>query len=86
TETSRRLNICGSQGENATGCDDSCGRTTAEMQTASTFLEAGWDFVDETENGIDNIWWIDEGHDYPRLCDYGGNSVFLPTIRIMTNG
>jgi hypothetical protein len=43
------------------------GKTTAEMQTASTFLEAGWDFVDETENGTDDIWWILEGKDYPRL-------------------
>jgi hypothetical protein len=37
------------------------------MQTASTFLEAGWDFVDETANGTDDIWWIHEGQDYPRL-------------------
>ena len=43
------------------------GKTTAEMQTASTFLEAGWDFVDETANGTDDVWWIDEGKDYPRL-------------------
>ena len=43
------------------------GRTTAEMQTATTFLEAGWDFVGETENGTDDIWWILEGQDYPRL-------------------
>jgi len=43
------------------------GKTTPEMQTASTFLESGWDFVDETENGTENIWWIDEGNDYPRL-------------------
>jgi len=42
-------------------------KTTAEMQTASTFLDAGWDFVDETENGTDDIWWILEGQDYPRL-------------------
>ena len=27
-------------------------KTTAEMQTAGTFLEAGWDFVNETENGV----------------------------------
>jgi len=40
---------------------------TAQMQTASTFLEAGWDFVGEAENGIDDIWWIVEGQDYPRL-------------------
>jgi hypothetical protein len=43
------------------------GLTTVEMQTASTFLEAGWDFVDETENGTEEIWWILEGKDYPRL-------------------
>jgi len=43
------------------------GKTTAEMQTATTFLEAGWDFEDETENGTEDIWWIDEGQDYPRL-------------------
>jgi hypothetical protein len=43
------------------------GKTTAEMQTAGTFLDDGWDFFDETENGTDDIWWIDEGQDYPRL-------------------
>jgi len=42
-------------------------KTTAEMQTASTFLDAGWDFVGETANGTEDIWWIDEGKDYPRL-------------------
>jgi len=47
--------------------DGGTGLTTAEMQTASTFLEVGWDFVDETENGTDDIWWILEGQDYPRL-------------------
>jgi hypothetical protein len=43
------------------------GKTTTEMQTASTFLNAGWDFVDETANGTEDIWWILEGRDYPRL-------------------
>ena len=43
------------------------GLTTAEMQTTSTFLEAGWDFIGETDNGTEDIWWIDEGQDYPRL-------------------
>jgi hypothetical protein len=43
------------------------GRTTTQMQTASTFLNAGWDFVGETANGTEDIWWIDEGKDYPRL-------------------
>ena len=43
------------------------GKTTAEMQTVSTFLDAGWDFVGETANGTEDIWWILEGKDYPRL-------------------
>jgi hypothetical protein len=43
------------------------GKTTAEMQTAKTFLDAGWDFVGETKNGTADIWWILEGKDYPRL-------------------
>jgi hypothetical protein len=43
------------------------GKTTGEMQRASTFLEAGWDFVGETANGTQDIWRIDEGKDYPRL-------------------
>ncbi len=47
--------------------DGGTGKTTVEMQTASTFLDAGWDFVDETANGTEDIWWIDEGKDYPRL-------------------
>jgi len=28
------------------------------MQTAAAFLDAGWDFVDETDNGTEDIWWI----------------------------
>ena len=43
------------------------GKTTAEMQTVKTFLDAGWDFMDETANGTQDIWWILEGKDYPRL-------------------
>ncbi len=43
------------------------GKTTAEMQKASTFLNAGWDFAGEMKNGTKDIWWILEGQDYPRL-------------------
>jgi len=43
------------------------GKTTAEMHTAGTFSDAGWDFAGETENGTEDIWWILEGQDYPRL-------------------
>ncbi|MFC1793887.1 GLUG motif-containing protein [Planctomycetota bacterium] len=42
-------------------------KTTAEMQIADTFLNAKWDFMEETANGTEDIWWIDEGQDYPRL-------------------
>ena len=41
------------------GCDPNCGKTTAQMQTRSTFTDAGWDFVD--------IWLINEGATYPVL-------------------
>jgi hypothetical protein len=44
------------------------GKTTTEMQTASTFLDAGWDFVGEAANGTEDIWAICEGVDYPHLA------------------
>jgi hypothetical protein len=47
--------------------DGGIGKTTAKMQTAGTFLAAGWDFVGETVNGTEDIWWILEGQDYPRF-------------------
>jgi probable HAF family extracellular repeat protein len=43
------------------------GKTIKEMQTKSTFLDAGWDFIDEIENGTEDIWWINEAQDYPKL-------------------
>ena len=42
-------------------------KTTLQMQAKETFLQAGWDFVDEIENGTDDIWMICAGKDYPRL-------------------
>jgi hypothetical protein len=48
--------------------DGGTGKTTAEMQLARTFLDARWDFVGETGNGTTDIWWIDEGKDYPLLA------------------
>jgi len=58
-ETSGEPNMCGIQSEYATGCDPNCGNTTAEMQTRSTFTDAGWDFVE--------IWGVGEGQTYPYL-------------------
>ena len=43
------------------------GKTTTEMQMASTFLKAGWDFIVETKNGTEDIWCVLEGQTYPRL-------------------
>ncbi len=43
------------------------GKTTSEMQEESTYTNEGWDFVDETGNGTDDIWMIESGNiDYPR--------------------
>ena len=66
-ETSGVPDMCGSQGWPAAGCDDSYGKTTTEMQTASTFLEAGWDFV--------NVWAIGENQTYPYLRKYSAADI-----------
>jgi hypothetical protein len=42
------------------------GKTTEEMQTESTFTDAGWDFVGESINGTDDIWIMETGG-YPIL-------------------
>jgi hypothetical protein len=42
------------------------GRKKAQMQTSVTYLMQGWDFINETANGMQEIWWIDEGRDYPQ--------------------
>ena len=34
------------------------GLTTVEMQDINTFLDAGWDFIDDTANGTADIWRI----------------------------
>ena len=55
---------------NASGQSTSAGgtgKTTAEMQTESTFTDIGWDFVAESINGTEDIWSICEGTNYPRL-------------------
>ena len=45
------------------------GLTTTQMKTMSTFTNAGWDFVGETNNGTDFIWRMCQDFvDYPRLA------------------
>jgi len=67
TQTSGRSEMCG-RSEDSIGCDNDNGKTTAQMQTASTFLGAGWDFDDESENGTEDIWIICDGLDYPEFA------------------
>jgi len=43
------------------------GKTTTEMQTESTFTDAGWDFVGETVNGTEDIWMMPTSVGYPIL-------------------
>jgi rhodanese-related sulfurtransferase len=50
-----------------TSSDGGEGKTTAEMMDPNMFISAGWDFIGETVNGPNDIWWILEGRDYPRL-------------------
>lgn len=43
-------------------------RTTPEMKTQSTFTAYGWDFTNETINGVADIWRLcTDGAAYPRL-------------------
>ena len=56
-----------------TTSDGGNGKTTAQMQSARTFLEAGWDLIDEDANGTENIWRVCEAASYPRLI------LFAPT-------
>jgi len=40
-------------------------KTTTEMQTASTFTDAGWEFLGESVNGLEETVLINEGYGYP---------------------
>jgi hypothetical protein len=50
-----------------TGSEGGTPKTTAEMQMQVTFTDAGWDFVGETVNGIEDIWDVCEGTNYPKF-------------------
>jgi hypothetical protein len=43
-------------------------KLSAELKMQSTFTQAGWDFVGETDNGTADVWQIQDGQDYPRLA------------------
>ena len=56
-QASGEPNMCGVQVDCAFGCNDSYGKTTAEMTQQSTFTD--WDFI--------NVWHIGENQTYPWL-------------------
>jgi len=67
------------------------GKTTSEMKTRSTFLDAGWDFLYETANGTDDNWGIfnELNSGYPILTTF--YSVYpsilstIPVIPVMNS-
>ncbi len=61
------------QTSNLTSSDGGTGKTTTEMKTQSTFINAGWDFS-ETDGDLAD-WWM-PSNEYPRLMwgRYGGGS------------
>ncbi|MBI9032137.1 carboxypeptidase regulatory-like domain-containing protein [bacterium] len=56
------------------------GKTSQEMKSLSTYLNAGWDFVEEEINGTEDIWsirtWLNSG--YPSFADEIIMPGFLP--------
>jgi hypothetical protein len=62
TDVSNMTNGSGSGFEN-----ELFGKTTALMKTKSTFTDEGWDFVDETLNGLNDYWYIPQFTLAPKL-------------------
>jgi hypothetical protein len=61
------------------------GLPTAEMQTVSTFTDAGWDFIGESENGPSDDWAEPSSGGYPILwhqLDEGD----LPALPVFSGG
>jgi len=54
------------------------GLTTAEMQDMDTYLEAGWDFAGETNNGTAEVWYMPTEGGYPQLTAFLGHEPALP--------
>ncbi len=60
-------------GESGDGSLGAIGKSSVEMVNIGTFLDAGWDFVDETENGYEQVWDIEDGT--PFLAEIGNMGV-----------
>jgi len=65
------------------------GKTTVEMKKTSTFINAGWDFMDETTNGLNDYWGINPANNsgYPFLewQGYSNNSPTEVTTQAVSN-
>ncbi len=48
------------------------GLTTLQMEDMSTFINAGWDFIDENENGTTQVWQMSAETGYPELAIFKG--------------
>lgn len=48
-------------------CDNGLGKPLSAIQMRQQSSFPGWDFVDGAADGDEDIWWIPEGRDYPRL-------------------
>ncbi|MEE4196065.1 MAG: GLUG motif-containing protein, partial [Bacteroidales bacterium] len=65
------------------------GKTTAEMQEASLFIQSGWDFMDESENGTNDFWGMNstDNSGYPFLSwqSYTNEPELLLSTQHVTN-
>ncbi|WP_204844958.1 GLUG motif-containing protein, partial [Sedimentisphaera salicampi] len=50
------------------------GLTSLQMQDIDTYIDSGWDFVDEYANGTSQIWVMSETTGYPELASIRGYS------------
>ena len=57
--------------------DGMIGKTTAQMQDINTFINAGWDFVDETAHGTSETWQMPALGGYPVLSHFNGYTPVL---------
>ena len=57
-----------------TDSDGGAGLTTLEMQNINTFLDAGWDFINETANGTVDTWMMPVEVGYPQLTIFNKGS------------
>jgi hypothetical protein len=48
------------------------GLSTAMMVDVSTYLDAGWDFTEEQDNGINDVWMESDEGGYPTLAAFSG--------------